>query len=326
METAVQQQQHLGRDEINVMSDKMLIMLKNSKLIMDRSSHLPTLTQMRGLDVLARLCKAEADDHHNLTMNKNKNEIRLGKRANSTELERVWEYDANKFLSKTSLMRPSLRAVWPPAELTPTSNGVHQHKPTNKQLEQYRAILEVIGTDLQKLKHIKQIHKMRQGGSSSSSARPRTGLEPLAVSKSKMVNELQNGDTPHSDLPDLDVMLIEVVISSPLPLEDKMNFLWDILSEEFDKDDEESLYTEYLQLILSKLEDCPDLKGKSSPRAWEEFIKKLPKINKKVLDHIWNVTKHDKSSILMFEVSQYAKKDIRDQAVNYMLEMGKPTV
>lgn len=311
-------QTSLGREELSTIADKLHLVLKNSLMIRDKSRHLPALTNMRGLDVLARLCKAEAEDHHNLTISKNRNDIRLGKRQASTHKERIWEYDAKKFLSVTSLVKPAQRGPFIP------SSTISDSKPTSqistRQLEEYRAVLEVIATDLHKLRHIKRIHKMKQSKGSSSSSKA-TGIFEIGMqANTKMIEEMQGLDI--SGLPELDVMLIEVVIRSGLSLDDKMVFLWDTLSEEYDKDTD-SKYMEYQELILTKLEESPDLRGKISPRAWEDFIKKLPKINRRVLDHIWAITKQDKNSTLMYEVSRFAKKEIRDIAVNYMLEMGK---
>lgn len=310
---------NIGKEELSTFADKLHLVLRNSLMIRDKSRHLPALTNMRGLDVLGRLCKAESEDHHNLTVSKNRNDIRLGKRQTSVHKERIWEYDAKKFLSVTSLLRPSAKGPFISSSSVPESKTTSQI--TSRELEEYRAVLEVIATDLQKLKHIKRIHRMKQSRSSSSSGMA-TGLFELGVQgKTKMVEELQRG-VDISGLPQLDVMLIEVVIRSGMVLEDKMQFLWDTLSEEFDKD-EDSKYIEYQELILTRLEDCPDLKGKMSARPWEDFIKRLPKINRRVLDHIWAITKHDKNSTLMYDVSRFANKEIRDIAVSYMLEMGR---
>ena len=274
---------------------KLETMRKNFMYIRERSSHLPQLSAARGMDLIARLCKAEHDDYASRNQ-KLKTDNLLGKRKEKHILNLTKELDWKK-------IKPEHEPTDPLAEEGEFKDWSDEKK---------RIILECIGDDLEKLKQILKIHQLktanirREQSSGNKAQKIEDELEPKQNKKTIYQHERN---------------LIEVAIYSKLSMEDKFSFLWDVVSEEFDKDELESRYFEYLELILGLISQWDDLKVKGA-RAWEYFIKKLPLIDKRILDHIYEITKKDKSSILLYEVVQFSSKEMKIEAINYMLRSG----
>ena len=56
-----------------------------------------------------------------------------------------------------------------------------------------------------------------------------------------------------------DKMLLEVAAYSNLPIDDKLLFLWDVLSSEFDSDETSERYDAYLKIVLELLDNVFDI-------------------------------------------------------------------
>jgi hypothetical protein len=309
-----------------LLQEKLSTLISNFQYIYERSRHLPTLSESRGLSLVSRLCKAEYQDY-SAKYHKPKSDALLGKRRDKHVVNMVREIDTKRLKrvqdSKSPIIGTKIEPeVWDD--------------------EKRRQMLECIGDDVEKLKRLRKIHMIKAlqeleekrmstgaGPETNWSSSGKKAVEPNSVinelgsqeqkeeSKDKLVSENES-----SNILSYDKLLIEVALESKLSLDAKFAFLWDILSEEFDKDEPDSKYKAYLNYILSQLERMSELRIKSS-KSWETFIKRLPNLDSTILQHVWKITKHDKTSILMFELVQHGTRELKIEGLNYILRMGK---
>lgn len=93
-----------------------------------------------------------------------------------------------------------------------------------------------MGDNVEKLKKIRKLHL----------ARNRQRLKDTKVEQTSLISEQ-------------DKMLLEVAAYSNLPIDDKLLFLWDVLSSEFDSDETSERYDAYLKIVLELLDNVFDI-------------------------------------------------------------------
>lgn len=280
--------------EIVALAERIEVMQRNFAYIRGRSNHLPQLSVCRGIELVARMCEAEYKDYINRNQKLKTDDV-LGKRKEKHIFNMVKEIDGKKLKTEEAASGAMVEgefSLWPE--------------------EKQRLLLECIGDDLEKLKRILKIHQAKTKVIQEEEKKS-------AGVMSQIEDELRM--EPKKTIYQHEVNLIEVTIYSKLSMEDKFTFLWDLLSEEFDKETEEGRYDEFLDLILDLLKNWEDIKTKNM-RPWEYFMRQLPRVDKKLLDHIFHITKDDKNSILLYEVVQYSSKEMKVEGINYMLKSG----
>ncbi len=161
-------------------------------------------------------------------------------------------------------------------------------------------VLECICDNLEKLRLLKEIHSLKS-----------SHLQQSGIKREGLYLHEKN--------------LVQVALESKLSAEDKFQFLWDVVSEEFDKDDQESLYTEYIKFIIDSLNEMEELKQRAV-KPWENFMKRLPCVTEEILEHIFNVTENDKNSTLLFEIVQFSHKELKIKAAMLILKLGHTKV
>ena len=278
------------------MADRLELIINNALYIRHRSSHLPSISAGRGLSLVSAMCQADYIDYVS-RHTKLKNDDVLGKRKEKHVFNLVKEMDGKR------LKVADGDAGRPASELEGEYRGWSEEKK--------RLLLECIGDDLEKMRRILKIHQAK-------TLLIRQGVD-LGEELPTVANELEGKE--HANIYQHEKNLIEVALYSKLAMEDKFTFLWDLLSIEFDKEDHESRYNDFLEFILDLLIKWEDLNGKSM-KPWEIFMKKLPKVDKRILEHVYDITKEDRNSILLYEMVQYASKEMKIIGVSYMLRSG----
>lgn len=145
------------------------------------------------------------------------------------------------------------------------------------------------------------------------------GLRKIHDLKSKWLVESgakrEGGLFPH------EANLIEVVVFSRIDVDEKFDFIWDLLSDEFDKDDKDSLYEEYLHKTIELIDSLGEARSKMI-KQWEQLIKKLPKINERLIEHVFTMTESDKNSTLLYELVQFSDRKFKLKASLLILRLG----
>ena len=122
-------------------------MFQNFEQIRLKSQHLPTLSVLRQVDTVNRLCKAEYDDlTSKLVKSRQPNET-LGKRHENYVFNMVREIDSRKIFKSEFLSKVGLKFVNEPME---------QWSDDRK-----RQMIQFLGDNVQKLNKIRKLHLAR---------------------------------------------------------------------------------------------------------------------------------------------------------------------